>query len=132
MTPRKKSGKKKTGKKKAKELPPYEGAEGGPRPSFAKPMIDEPDVPGETRERVLGVERKGPGRPPGSRNPKVKEIAVVPPGCPRCGSTKRSAYWGKRERRIDGQVDGKKYRKVVWRRCRCEECGQVRIERAYL
>lgn len=52
--------------------------------------------------------------------------------CPTCGSTRRERYFHTVERAIAGvDRDGKPYTHVVWRRTRCTDCGQVRVDRSY-
>ena len=61
------------------------------------------------------------------------EVEVVPTVCPKCGSAERTAY--DQNRRVDqnGRLpDGRKYRAIIWRRCKCSACGQDRSEKTYI
>jgi hypothetical protein len=81
------------------------------------------------------TQRKHPvGRPAGAAT--VQEPPVVdrqpPSKCPTCGGVRRSNYWGRHVQKFGGvQPDGRKYSRIVKSRCRCLDCGQVRIDRAY-
>ncbi len=76
--------------------------------------------------------KRKPGRPKGSRNAEVPVVKVQPSSvCPRCGSGELATidgsgkrYWNRRTMRFGQQV-------IVWRTCRCRECGQVRVEKSY-
>jgi len=51
---------------------------------------------------------------------------------PKCGSGRRSEYWGKVVNRCAGlRADGTPYTAIIRRRCRCLDCGQVRIDKEY-
>jgi hypothetical protein len=58
-------------------------------------------------------------------------VEVQPPSrCPKCGSADRSDYWGRQVQECAGVLaDGRAYRRIVRRRCRCAVCGQVRIDK---
>jgi hypothetical protein len=61
-------------------------------------------------------------------------IADVQPSsrCPKCGSEGRTQYWSKIVQTSAGILpDGRPYGRIVRRRCRCLDCGQVRIDRQY-
>ena len=52
--------------------------------------------------------------------------------CPKCGSARRSEYWGKIVQRCAGlRADKAPYASIIRRRCRCLDCGQVRIDKEY-
>lgn len=52
--------------------------------------------------------------------------------CPKCQSTDREAYHNVRELAIDSVTpDGERYNRVIWRRTRCKNCGQVRIDKSF-
>ena len=78
------------------------------------------------------MRKRGPGRPKGSKN--ATDVVVVERShCPKCGSSHRSEYWGKLVQRCAGlRADGTPYTAIVRRRCRCLDCGQVRIDKEYL
>lgn len=68
------------------------------------------------------------GRPSGAKTEKT--IAPATPGrCPRCGSTDREPYHDVRAMAYAGTEDGNAYTHVVWRRTRCQSCGQRRTDR---
>jgi len=60
-------------------------------------------------------------------------VEIQPPSrCPNCGSARRGDYYGRRVERSIGQApDGHTYWFIVRRRCRCLDCGQVRIDKQY-
>ena len=74
---------------------------------------------------------KGPGRPKGSTGGNVDVITVEPSRCPRCGSTRRSDYYGKTEQAFRGEHNGRPFTHIVRRPTWCLDCGQTRIDRAY-
>lgn len=73
------------------------------------------------------------GRPKGSKT--SRDVVVVEPSrCEKCDSTERSAYFGT-PRVIEyasGGLDskGKPFNRVVFRRCRCLSCGQIRQDKS--
>ena len=75
--------------------------------------------------------RKRPGRPKGSGHPPADVITVDPSRCRRCGSTRRSDYYGKTEQAFRGEHNGQPFTHIVRRRTRCLDCGQLRVDRAY-
>ncbi|HUX02666.1 MAG TPA: hypothetical protein VMY35_17025 [Phycisphaerae bacterium] len=42
--------------------------------------------------------------------------------CPACKSARRTPYYSRRRMVYDGQV-------ILWRRCKCLDCGQIRVDR---
>jgi len=103
--------------------------------------------------------RKHPGRPKGSKNA-VDVVVVERSHCPKCGSARRSEYWGRTAQKCSGlradatlrpcsakpatqgeaessgasslrSTSGTPYTAIVRRRCRCLDCGQVRIDKEY-
>jgi len=75
--------------------------------------------------------RKGPGRPKGSGQSPPDFVNVEPSRCKRCGSTRRSDYYGKTEQAHRGEYNGRPYTHIVRRRTKCVDCGQLRIDRFY-
>lgn len=74
---------------------------------------------------------KKAGRPAGSKN--AKHVADAPASrCPSCDSTNRSKY-GAITTVVSSGVDasGKPYTEIVWRTCRCLDCGQTRRDRSF-
>ena len=56
----------------------------------------------------------------------------APTQCPKCGGARRAPYWGRQEQKYGGTTsEGRVYRRIVRRRTRCLDCGQVRIDRNY-
>lgn len=77
----------------------------------------------------MSTARKTKGRPKGSKNHDVDQVDGELTRCARCGSTNRSKYFSKTERQIAGtDVHGKPYTHIVWRRTRCLDCGQHRVD----
>ena len=75
--------------------------------------------------------KHGPGRPKGSKNA-VDVVVVERSHCPKCGSARRSEYWGRMVQKCQGlRADGTPYTAIIRRRCRCLDCGQVRIDKEY-
>ena len=90
-------------------------------------MKDEPLVAGDTPAK------KKPGRPKGSKNQRCPAVDVTPSRCPKCGSTRRSAYSGSpRIVTHAGVHEGKPFTHVVFRRTRCLDCGQCRVDREWV
>lgn len=76
---------------------------------------------------------KKKGRPKGSSNHDVDQADTAASRC-RCGSTRRSAYFNRRELDVAG-VDpqtGQPYTSIIIRRTRCEDCGQHRDDRQFV
>jgi len=74
------------------------------------------------------------GRPKGSKNVQAPLVPVELAHCPKCGSTDRQRIPGRSPRvfphaGLNGQ--GRPYTAVIWRHCRCSQCGQRFVERAY-
>jgi hypothetical protein len=73
------------------------------------------------------------GRPRGSLGTPCEALPTVTVRlgslCPKCGSSRRSKYYGRRDLPASGVADGWPYRRIVLRRCRCLACSQVRIDR---
>jgi len=63
------------------------------------------------------MRKRGPGRPKGSKN--ATDVVVVERShCPKCGSARRSEYWGKVVNRCTGlRADGTPYAAIIRRRC---------------
>jgi hypothetical protein len=63
------------------------------------------------------------GRPKGS--PNIAALAEVAPSrCPVCGSSRRTKYENPERRDYSGQ--GLEFVAIVYRTCRCLDCGQAR------
>jgi len=73
--------------------------------------------------------KRSAGRPKEGRN----AVDVVERSrCPKCGSARRSEYWGRVVQKCPGlRTDGTPHRQIVRRRCRCLEYRQVRIDKEY-
>ena len=78
------------------------------------------------------TKKKKPGRPKGSKNENVAVVDTAATACPSCGSTARAAYWGKYEKNLNGTTpDGTVFDSIVYRRTKCEDCGQHRVDREF-
>lgn len=75
--------------------------------------------------------RRGPGRPPGATTQDIPSVRVDAGRCPRCGSSRRSAYRQHRELSGGTDADGHLFAAVVIRRCDCRDCGLTRDERTF-
>jgi hypothetical protein len=71
------------------------------------------------------------GRPKGSTNREVEQVAVPATACPKCGSTRRAPYFNRREIPYAGTcfLTGQVYTSIIVRRCSCVDCGQFRDDR---
>lgn len=69
------------------------------------------------------MSRKRPGRPKGSTNIDVS-VLVEPSRCPNCGSSQRTKY--ENPKRVDFPGSGLECVAIVYRTCRCLDCGQAR------
>jgi uncharacterized Zn finger protein len=66
---------------------------------------------------------KRPGRPKGSIN--VRDIVEVEASrCKKCGSSRRTKYENAVRRDYAG--NGLEFIAIIYRTCRCEDCGQAR------
>ena len=102
------------------------------------------------------MRKRRPGRPKGSKNatdvvvvershPAAVALATLAgsakEACPKCGrstrrlstgSGRRSEYWGRLVQKCPGlRADSTPYTSIIRRRCRCLNCGQVRIDKEY-
>jgi len=71
------------------------------------------------------------GRPKGAASNEAPIVETTPSRCPTCGSTRRAAYFPNPVRREITGIDphtGQVYTAIVWRRTKCEDCGQHRTE----
>ena len=75
------------------------------------------------KEGHLPMNRKRPGRPKGSPNISAK-VVVEPSRCPACGSSRRTKY--ENPVRVDFSGSGLECVAIVYRTCRCLDCGQAR------
>lgn len=80
---------------------------------------------------VAASSGKRRGRPAGSRNEVPAVIVIEPSRCPACGSLSRSEYWGRSVEKYDGMHNGRRFRKIIRRRTRCLDCGQLRIDKQF-
>lgn len=76
------------------------------------------------------MSEKNKGRPKGSPNV-AAVVDVQLSQCPRCESTRRSEYLDRHLQEYSGTTMGRKYNRIVRRRTRCLDCGQLRIDRAF-
>jgi len=52
---------------------------------------------------------------------------------PNCDRSRRSGHWGHMVQKCPGlPADGTPYSSIIRRRCRCLDCGQVRIYKEYV
>jgi len=81
----------------------------------------EPQEPQEQQ-----TDQRGKGRPVGSRT--VKDVVTAQPEslCKKCGSAKRSRYGNTRVSHYAHTHDGRQCTQVIWRTCKCLDCGQYR------
>jgi hypothetical protein len=69
------------------------------------------------------MSRKRPGRPKGSSN--ITTIVEVQPSrCRTCGSSRRTKYENSERRDYSGM--GLEFEAIIYRSCRCQDCGQAR------
>jgi hypothetical protein len=73
-------------------------------------------------------ESKKRGRPQGKTEEKPVVI-VRSSHCPACGSPNRSNYYNTRSLDYGQIVDGREYRRVIWRDTQCTDCGQRRCDK---
>lgn len=59
------------------------------------------------------------------------QVDVVPPCCPKCGSTNRGPFHNCRTLEINGVHQGHEYNQVRWRRSQCIDCGQRTVYRFF-
>lgn len=71
------------------------------------------------------------GRPRGSPNRQVEQVDVPASSCTKCGSTRRGAYFNRRDVQLQGVCPrtGTAFTKIVYRRTACLDCGQHRDDR---
>lgn len=71
------------------------------------------------------------GRPTGTKTEETPVVVVNLSKCPKCGSIKRTSYNHTRAMDYGQIVDGRDYSKVIWRNCKCLDCGQTRIDKTF-
>jgi len=82
----------------------------------------------EAIQETIQEQPRKRGRPAGSKTAPLVVVEVIPAACTKCGSTRRKVL-SKRERNITGNApNGQQRTHIVWRRCKCDACGQVRAE----
>lgn len=70
------------------------------------------------------------GRPKGSPNRPVDQVAAQATRCPHCKSTEREAYYRTTVQQFGGvDASGNPFTHIVRRWTRCERCGRNRIDR---
>lgn len=70
-------------------------------------------------------------RPKGSKTQNIPVINRPEPiHCPVCGSIEKEGALQTITYPYAGIVNGREYTKVIRRRIRCADCGQIRIERS--
>lgn len=69
----------------------------------------------------------------GVPNHQYDEVDAVASRCKRCGSTNRTRYFHTQEMELASGKDllGNPATHVVWRRCKCEDCGQYRSDKTF-
>jgi hypothetical protein len=74
---------------------------------------------------------KAKGRPKGSANRDVDQVDAPATACPKCGSTRREAYFNRRDLAVQGVcfLTQKPYTSIIIRRTSCSDCGQHRDDR---
>jgi hypothetical protein len=82
--------------------------------------------------RLFLVADRGIKRRPPPRCRPSTDTEHHPAKSPKCGSSRRSEYWGRLVQKCPGlRTDGTPYTAIIRRRCRCLDCGQVRIDKEY-
>ena len=95
---------------------------------------NKPATPNLRDELLEADRRRKPATPKLGKPRKTKTPVVdaVKTRCPKCESTDRTEYSGTKTRDIAGRLpDGTEYQKIHWRRCRCGNCGQARVDREF-
>lgn len=85
----------------------------------------------KTVKKKTVKKKSSPGRKKGI--PNYDPIDVPQVKCLRCGSTERTKFERGTRKPLNarGMINGQKYNQVRWRRCRCLNCGQIRVERSF-
>lgn len=65
------------------------------------------------------------GRPKGSKTKDHPMVVITPKNCVKCGCTHMLTLRTIRTRKMTGEIDGRKYDSITWRRERCTNCGQI-------
>ena len=78
------------------------------------------------------TEKRSVGRPVGSKSGDLVWIDVQTARCPKCQSTDRDWYGAVTIQEYEGaDPQGRPFNRIIKRRTRCANCGQIRIERTY-
>lgn len=74
------------------------------------------------------------GRPKGAKNVEVELADGQLTTCFACGSTRREAYFNRRDLAVSGLhfQTGQPYTSIVIRRTKCKDCGQHRDDRHFV
>lgn len=72
---------------------------------------------------------KQKGRPKGAKNVSENQTVVLPQ-CGSCGSSERTPYQKVNEVEHGGKTaEGEEYTHIVFKRTKCKNCGQQRVDR---
>lgn len=76
------------------------------------------------------MNRRGRGRPRGSKNRQYDQVEVEPSRCRKCGSTAKAPYFNVRIAETPHQCDrqGREFNYTAWKRTLCLDCGQHRVD----
>ena len=67
-----------------------------------------------------------------TKRKQYQQVDVIPPACPKCGSTKRNGYHNTKTMNYPGiTASGVRYDRIIWRRTECGNCGQRIVERSF-
>lgn len=71
--------------------------------------------------------KRGPGRPPGSKNKPLEAVDVVLARCPKCDSTGSKVLSRMKETNHGGtsRITGKRYTTVTVDRVKCVDCSNI-------
>lgn len=90
-----------------------------------------PKSPNLKSETLKSANLKSEIKPKPAPKPKATRAikTVVRPGrCPKCESTRRAGYTSIVTRDIAGTIDGHAYTHITWKRTKCRDCGQHRVD----
>lgn len=90
----------------------------------------EPTPDAVAEAMASAAENRGVGRPPGPTDTSPQAV-VRPACCPSCRSTDYTVARIIVSRDIAGEIAGQAYDRIIWRRLRCRNCGQLYTARFY-
>ena len=86
---------------------------------------------GDESSSLSSDDRRGPGRPPGSKTQELPVEQYPAPRCPACNGTEVIVLRTDSISQSGETIDGQPFDTVTWRRIKCRSCDSVRILKTF-